>query len=69
MIARTAFGQMMDFLKNFPFVSKEEYLWEWNVAQIALATADATHIETKRDKKNGMVIDGTNMNKAGITIL
>lgn len=35
---------MIDFLKAHPFVSKEEYLWEWTIPQIRLANYDFTHI-------------------------
>ena len=36
---------MIDFLKAFPFISKEEYLWSWTVPQVELAAHDNTHIE------------------------
>lgn len=36
---------MIDFLKAFPFVTKEEYLWSWTVPQVELAANDNTHIE------------------------
>ncbi len=44
---------MIDFLKANPFVSKEEYLWEWTVPQIKLATIDTTHIEYSKSKDKG----------------
>lgn len=56
---------MMDFLKQFPFVTKEEYLWKWTVPQIRLANIDATHIvyldEKKSKKMKGRLFDGTNL--------
>lgn len=35
---------MIDFLKQFPFVTRDEYLWEWTVPQIKIAKNDFTHI-------------------------
>lgn len=55
----------MDFLKNFPFVSKDEYLWEWTVPQIKLASSDSTHVkylsDKERERRKSKVIDGTNL--------
>ena len=42
---------MMDFLKAFPAVSRDEYLWEWSVPQIRLALFDNTHVEYLTDKQ------------------
>lgn len=57
---------MMDFLKQFPFVSREEYLWEWTVPQVRLATLDNTHVVYLNDKQaknmKSKHIDGTNLN-------
>lgn len=36
---------MIDFLRANPYITKDEYLWEWTVPQIRLATFDYTHIE------------------------
>lgn len=63
----------MDFLKNFPFVSKDEYLWEWTVPQIKLASSDSTHVkylsDKERERRKSKVIDGTNlMNDLGVPI-
>lgn len=56
---------MMDFLKQFPFVSKEEYLWEWTVPQVRLATLDNTHVVYLNDKQakdmKAKRFDGTNL--------
>lgn len=47
---------MVDFLKNNPYVTREEYMWEWSIPQIRLASFDYTHIvylsdeESKRKK-------------------
>lgn len=35
---------MIDFLKSHPFVTKEQYLWEWTIPQIKLANYDFTHV-------------------------
>ena len=35
---------MVDFLKNNPYVSREQYMWEWTVPQIRLAIYDYTHV-------------------------
>lgn len=56
---------MMDFLKAYPSVSKEEYLWEWTVPQVELAAADNTHIEylseeqakRERDLRTAVIVD------------
>lgn len=48
----------MDFLKSYPNVTRDEYMWKWSVPQIKLAMYDNTHIEyikdknKKRDKKD-----------------
>lgn len=36
---------MIDFLKAHPQVTRDEYLWEWTVPQVELATIDNTHLE------------------------
>lgn len=52
--ARTEFGQMMDFLKENPSVTKEAYLWEWTVPQIKLASYDRTHVLYLTEKEAEM---------------
>jgi hypothetical protein len=64
---------MMDFLKNFPFVTREEYMWKWTVPQIKLASYDFTHVNYLTEKQAKMrkakVIDGGNlMNDLGMPI-
>lgn len=44
---------MIDFLRANPFVSKEEYMWQWTVPQIRLASYDFSHIEYLKDKGDG----------------
>lgn len=65
---------MMDFLKNFPFITREQYMWEWTVPQIKLASSDSTHVKYLTDKeierRKSKVIDGSNLtNDLGIPIL
>ena len=36
---------MMDFLKSFPSVTREQYMWEWTVPQIRLGALDCSHVE------------------------
>lgn len=42
---------MIDFLKANPYVTKEQYMWEWTVPQIKLASFDFTHIEYLSEKE------------------
>lgn len=52
---------MIDFLKNNPTVTREQYLWEWTVPQIKLASYDFTHIkylsEKEKEKKKTKVMN------------
>lgn len=41
----------MDFLKAYPSVTKEQYMWEWTIPQIRLASVDNTHIVYLTDKQ------------------
>lgn len=36
---------MIDFLRANPYVTREEYLWEWTIPQIKLAMYDYTRVE------------------------
>ncbi len=47
-------GHMMDFIKAFPSVTKEQYMWEWTVPQIRLASADNTHVIYLTEKQAEM---------------
>ena len=54
-ISRTEYGQMIDFLKANPYVTREEYMWQWSIPQIRLACTDFTHIKylsEEQAKKN-----------------
>lgn len=42
---------MVDFLKNNPYVTREEYLWEWTIPQVKLATYDNTHVVYLSEKE------------------
>ena len=63
---------MIDFLKAFPFVTKEQYMWEWSVPQIKLASADNTHVrylsEKQAELRKAQRSDGNNLNDLGIPI-
>lgn len=66
---------MMDFLKSFPFITREQYMWEWTVPQIKLASVDSTRVlylseEQSRELK-AKVFDGGNLgelNDLGVPI-
>ena len=64
---------MIDFLKAFPFVTKEEYMWKWTVPQIKLASADNTHVmylsEKQAEMRKTKRHNGNNLrNDLGITV-
>lgn len=42
---------MVDFLKNNPYVSREQYMWEWTIPQIRLASYDFTHVKYLSDEE------------------
>lgn len=45
---------MIDFLKANPYMTKDEYMWEWTLPQINLASMDFTHtvyLSEKQAKK------------------
>lgn len=52
---------MVDFLKANPYVTREEYMWEWSVPQIKLASFDFTHVkylsEEEAEMKNAKEYD------------
>lgn len=51
---------MVDFLKANPYVTREQYMWEWTIPQIKLATYDYTHVnylsEEEAKMKNAKVV-------------
>lgn len=42
---------MTDFLKANPYVSREEYLWEWTIPQVMLSSYDYTHVRYLSEKE------------------
>lgn len=42
---------MVDFLKANPYVTREEYMWEWSIPQIKLASFDFTHVRYLSEKE------------------
>lgn len=70
---------MIDFLKAHPQITRDEYLWEWTVPQVELATIDNTHMEylseeqAKIERGRVMAEDMNSeenlMNDLGISIL
>lgn len=67
---------MVDFLKQNPYVTREEYMWEWTIPQIRLASYDFTHVrylseeEAESKKKNEKVYEDPKdfVNDLGIPI-
>lgn len=65
---------MIDFLRQNPFVTKEQYMWEWTVPQIKLASYDFSHVrylsENQAKKKGATKINGAEdlMNDLGIPL-
>lgn len=66
---------MVDFLKANPYVTREEYMWEWSIPQVKLASYDFTHVrylsEEEAKMKNAKVYDlddGNIKNDLGIPI-
>lgn len=64
---------MIDFLKAFPFVSKNEYLWEWTIPQVRIASADNTHVrylsEKQASQRKAQLHDGSSLrNDLGMTV-
>jgi len=53
---------MMDFLKAYPSVTREEYMWVWTVPQIKLALTDHSHqiilSEEEAEMRNGRELIG-----------
>lgn len=58
-------GVMVDFLKNNPFVSVEDYMWKMNPCLIKLMAIDNTRVHYLSDKekknRNTKYMDGTNL--------
>ena len=52
----------MDFLKAYPSVTREEYMWVWTVPQIKLALTDHSQqiilSEEEAEMRNGRELSG-----------
>jgi len=44
-------GDMVDFLKGFPFMSMDDYLWKYSVPLIRLMGLDNTRVRYLTDKQ------------------
>lgn len=42
---------MFDFLKAYPSITMEQYMWQMSIPQINLAKHDTTHIEYLSDEQ------------------
>lgn len=70
------YGAMIDFLRENPYVTREEYMWKWTIPQIKIASVDFTHVRYLSDEdikaKNNKVFGKSNkieLNDLGIPIL
>ena len=63
---------MMDFLKAYPSVTKDEYMWSWSVPQIKLAAFDFSHVvyltDKQKEKRKAKTIDINHISDLGIPI-
>lgn len=63
---------MMDFLKAYPSVTKDEYMWSWSVPQIKLAAFDFSHSiflsEKQKEKRKAKKVDIKHISDLGIPI-
>lgn len=65
---------MVDFLKNNPYVTMDDYMWKLNPCLIKLMTIDNTRVhyltDKERERKKTKVFDGTKSltNDLGIPI-
>jgi hypothetical protein len=64
---------MVDFLKNNPYVTMDDYMWKMNPCLIKLMSVDNTRVhyltESDKKKKKSKVYDGSGMkNDLGIPI-
>jgi hypothetical protein len=66
---------MVDFLKNNPYVTMDDYMWKLNPCLIKLMTIDNTRVhyltDKERDRRKSKVFDGSKSitNDLGIPIL
>ena len=63
---------MMDFLKAYPSVTKDEYMWSWSVPQIKLAAFDFSHViyltDKQKEKRKAKKVDIKHISDLGIPI-
>ena len=63
---------MVDFLKNNPYVSLEDYMWKMNPCLIKLMSIDNTRVhylsDKEKERRKSKVTDGSNLNDLGIPI-
>lgn len=65
---------MVDFLKNNPYVTMDDYMWKINPCLIKLMTIDNTRVhyitDKERERKKSKVFDGSKSitNDLGIPI-
>lgn len=63
---------MMDFLKAYPSVTKDEYMWSWSVPQIKLAAFDFSHSiflsDKQKEKRKAKKVDIKHISDLGIPI-
>lgn len=65
---------MVDFLKNNPYVTMDDYMWKLNPCLIKLMTIDNTRVhyitDKERERKKSKVFDGSKSitNDLGIPI-
>ena len=60
--ATSEYGQMIDFLRANTFVTREEYMWQWTIPQIRIASADFTHVRYLSEKQKKMNFGSNNLN-------
>ena len=55
---------MADVLKANPYITREEYMWEWTIPQIRLISFDFTHVkyltEEEQEDKNAIKYNDVN---------
>ena len=57
---------MVDFLKNNPYVSLDDYMWKMNPCLIKLMSIDNTRVhylsDKEKERRKSQYIDGSNFN-------
>lgn len=47
----TEIGDMVDFLKNFPFMTMDDYRWEYSIPMIRIMGMDNTRVHYLSEKE------------------